>query len=119
METDTQCWPAMDPALYGFSNAKSSSDDILASSATIVRAAVASLRIDADACDTYANGCRAYYAAYRQYQSSLAAYNTAWAGYRNAVARPAGPDVAIVQPPSIVAPFEPICPSYCDPSPVR
>ena len=119
MEMDTQCWPAMDPALYGLSNAKASSVDVLASSQSVVRAAVASLRTDADACDSYAAGCRAHYDAYRQYRAAQSVYNTAWANYRSAVAQPTSPDAPTLQPPSLIAPFEPPCPPYCDPTPVR
>lgn len=133
------CWPTIDPALYGDTTARATSGDHLIAAHRSLRAALHALHTSAADCDRYAQGCHDYYDAYRQYLALRSAYDGAWQAYNVARATWAshanvplvlGPPVpggavapVIVEPaplaPSMAIPVEPVCPPYCDPSPVR
>ena len=77
-------WPTVDPALYGDTAARSTSEDRLVRARERVRAVTGALGEAADGCDRYARGCREYYEAYRRYQAERVAYDAAWAAYEHA-----------------------------------
>ena len=83
----TRTWPTVDPALYGDTAARSTSEDRLFQAQGRVRAVTSALGEAAADCDRYAYGCREYYEAYRRYRAELAAYDATWAAYEHARAR--------------------------------
>lgn len=142
LERAVMCWPTIDHALYGETAARATSRDQLVAAQRSLASSLEALRASAAQCDAYASGCRDYYAAYRRYLALRSAYDTAWQSYNAAHASWAsrvntpivvGPPVpggaaataavVVVEPepsmPTLAVPVEPICPPYCDPSPVR
>ena len=142
LESSRLSWPNAEASLYGPSAARAATDEALAGAQRRLELVAGSLRGTAGQCDTFADGCEDYYKAYRQYVAARQQYEAAWQAFAVAHAGwqswaqpvivlgppvPGGPVAPAPlasaapepQPPTLAAPSEPPCPSYCDPSPVR
>jgi hypothetical protein len=112
-------WPAVDNALYGITIASTTSTNGLIESRDAAAGLCIGLDISISECVNFAAGCKAYYDAYSQWTYAKYAYDTEWNSYSQALNAPRDPKTPPPNAPTTSYPQMPICPPYCDPSPVR